>query len=129
MTLVAFLIGRFIFGAFFAWHGFDHVRREQMMTQYARMKRVPAPQTAVLASGLMLMAGGVSIIAGYQSDIGVALLVIFLVVSSFFMHNFWAVADPQARSFERVNFEKNMALAGAALSLLAIPRPWPFGIG
>ena len=45
------------------------------------------------------------------------------------MHNFWTVAETQARTFERVNFEKDLALAGAALMLLAIPRPWPFGVG
>jgi hypothetical protein len=27
---------------------------------------------------------------------------------------------------QRVNFQKNLALMGAALMLLAIPRPWPF---
>jgi hypothetical protein len=29
---------------------------------------------------------------------------------------------------QRVNFEKNLALAGAALLLLAVPQPWPISL-
>lgn len=129
MTVPLFLLGRLIFGLFFVWHGIDHFRRAPMMTQYTRMKGVPAPETAVLATGVILMVGGLSIVLGWRPDIGVTLLVVFLIAAAFLMHNFWTVADAQARSLDRVNFEKNLALAGAALMLLAIPQPWPLGVG
>ena len=29
---------------------------------------------------------------------------------------------------QRVNFQKNLALLGAALMMLMIPRPWPLGL-
>lgn len=127
--IALFVIGRIVFGAFFVWHGIDHFRHEQMMTQYTRMKGVPAPQTAVLASGLMIIIGGLSIMLGWRPVVGVTLIVLFLLSVALLMHNFWTLTDPQARMADRINFEKNIALAGAALMLLAIPRPWPLGIG
>ena len=44
------------------------------------------------------------------------------------MHNFWTVEDAQMKMNDMINFTKNMALAGAALMLLALPRPWPLSL-
>jgi hypothetical protein len=48
---------------------------------------------------------------------------------SFFMHNFWAIQEPQAKMMEMVNFMKNMGLLGLVLMTIAIPRPWPMSLG
>ena len=48
--------------------------------------------------------------------------------TTFPMHNFWAVSDPQMKHAEMINFLKNMAIVGALLLLLAIPQPWPFSL-
>ena len=129
MTLAAFVVGRLLFGAFFLRHGVDHFRHASAMAQYARMKGVPAPGPAVLGTGAMLVVGGLSILLGWRPELGVSLLVLFLVPVALVMHNYWTVTDPQMRVMERVNFEKNFALAAAALMLLAVPRPWPLGLG
>ena len=123
-----FVLGRIVFGSFFLWHGIEHFRQAHMMTQYTRMKGVPAPNAAVLLSGLMIIIGGLSIVLGWRPIVGVTLIVLFLVPVALLMHNFWTLTDPQARMADRVNFEKDLALAGAALMLLAVPRPWPLGI-
>jgi uncharacterized membrane protein YphA (DoxX/SURF4 family) len=44
------------------------------------------------------------------------------------MHNFWAVADPQARLGDTINFTKNFALLGGTLMMYAIPRPWAMSL-
>jgi hypothetical protein len=44
------------------------------------------------------------------------------------MHRFWADKDPQAKINNLVNFQKNVALLGAALLLLFIPQPWPMSL-
>jgi len=56
-------------------------------------------------------------------------IVLFLLPTSFMMHNFWAVQDPMQKMGEMINFTKSMALAGSALMFLAIPQPWPFSVG
>jgi putative oxidoreductase len=38
------------------------------------------------------------------------------------MHNLWTVKDPQMRMVEMVQFNKNLAIAGALLAVLAHSR-------
>jgi uncharacterized membrane protein YphA (DoxX/SURF4 family) len=100
-----------------------------MLSGYAASKRVPAPKLATVVSGVLLLIGGLSILLGVYPVVGVAALVVFFVPVTFWMHDFWAVQDPMQRTIQMVNFAKNLALLGAALMLLAIPQPWPLGLG
>lgn len=119
-----FIVGRILFGGFFAFNGLNHFLQLGFMSGYAEMKGVPAPSFAVALTGVLLLAGGLSILFGAWPRIGVALLVLFLLPTSVLMHDFWSVADTMQRTVEMTSFMKNMALAGAALMLLAIPEPW-----
>ena len=60
------VLGRMIFGGFFAYSGINHLQNSAGMAQYAGAKGVPAPQQAVQVTGAMLLAGGLSIIAGLK---------------------------------------------------------------
>jgi len=126
---VLFLIGRIIVGVYYLFNAANHFTQLDMLSGYAQSKGVPAPKVAVIATGILLLIGGLSILLGYQPVIGVAALVIFFLGVTFKMHNFWAVDDPQMKMMEMVNFTKNMALLGSALMFLAIPQPWPFSLG
>lgn len=126
---ILFLVGRIVLGVYYLFNAFNHFRNLEMMTGYAASKGVPSPKLAVVATGVLLLLGGLSILLGYQPTIGVLLIVIFLVPVAFMMHNFWAVQDPQMKTAEMVNFMKNIALAASALMFLAIPQPWPFSLG
>ncbi|HET7101009.1 MAG TPA: DoxX family protein [Terriglobia bacterium] len=124
---IAFLIGRIIFGGFFISTGINHFKNVGSMAGYARAKGTPAPEAAVVGTGVLLVLGGLSMLLGAYPLIGIILLLIFLVGVSFQMHAFWKVADPQARAADQINFMKNLALIGALLMFLAIPVPWPLG--
>ncbi len=126
---IAFLIGRIIVGLFYLQNAMNHFSRAEMMSGYAASKGVPAPKLAVYGSGLLMLIGGLSILTGFQPVIGVIALVVFYLPVTFMMHNFWTVEDEQMKMAEMVNFMKNMALTGSALTLLAIPQPWVFGLG
>ena len=126
---VLFLIGRIIYGGFFILNAFNHFSNVSAMAGYARSKGVPAPEAAVIGTGLMLLAGGLSVLLGYLPTVGLGLIVIFLVVVAFWMHGYWSVTDATARLAEQVNFYKNLALAGAALMMTLLPQPWPLSIG
>ncbi len=120
-----FLIGRAIFGGFFAYNGLNHLQKSEGMGQYAAAKGVPAAERAVQASGVLLFAGGLSVMAGIKPRQGLAALIAFLVPVSLQMHRFWEEPDPQARQTEMIQFMKNMALVGAALTMMQIDEPWP----
>lgn len=119
-----FLLGRLLFGGFFLISGYRHFTRVSTMAPYAASKGVPAPSLAILGSGVLLALGGLSIVLGVWPKWGVLLLALFLVPVSYAIHNFWTDRDPQIRQFNQTQFEKNLALLGAALMLLSIPEPW-----
>ena len=124
MESTIFIIGCVLLGGFFINSGINHSRGIAMMSGYAQVKGVPLPKSSVAFSGVLLLIGGLSVLLGVYPTIGVAALAIFLIPVTYMMHAFWKVQEPMAKMGERVNFTKNVALLGAALTLLAIPQPW-----
>lgn len=126
---VLHLVGRVIFGAFFTFNGVNHFLQLDMLAGYAASKGVPAPEVAVLVTGVMLVVGGLSLLLGYKPAIGLWILVLFLVPVAVIIHNFWAVPAEQ-QATEMAQFTKNIALAGASLAVLAFTdRKWPYSLG
>jgi putative oxidoreductase len=123
-----FLLGRAIFGGYFLYNGINHFVNQQMMSQYAASKGTAAPDAAVVASGVMLTVGGFSILAGVKPRQGLAAIIGFLIPVSLQMHRFWEEQDPQKRMAEMINFTKNMALVGAALTMMQLEHPWPASV-
>jgi uncharacterized membrane protein YphA (DoxX/SURF4 family) len=123
-----FLVGRIIFGGFFMYNGVNHFVNFGPTVQYAVAKGVPLPEVAVLLSGVLLVVGGLSVLSGFMPEIGLACIALFLAVVSPLMHNFWDISDPAQRMNEMGNFMKNLALFGASLAMLAVPRPWPYSV-
>jgi len=123
-----FLLGRAMFGGFFLYKGINHFLNEKMMSQYAATKGTAAPDAAVTVSGAMLIAGGLSVLAGLKPRKGLAAIISFLIPVSLQMHRFWEEEDPQRRLTEMGNFMNNMALLGAALMLMQLEDPWPASV-
>ena len=123
-----FVLGRAIFGGYFAYNGINHLQHAEGMGQYAASKGVPKPELAVQATGALLLAGGLSIVAGVKPRQGLAALIAFLIPVTMQMHRFWEEQDAQRRQNELINFTKNMALVGAALAMMQIEEPWPASI-
>jgi uncharacterized membrane protein YphA (DoxX/SURF4 family) len=124
-----FLIGRLLYGGFFLFSGFRHFARVNQMAPYAASRNVPAPRAGVLGSGVLLLLGGASMLLGVWPKMGVLCIVLFLIPVSFMMHNYWKDTDPQMRMMNEVQFHKNLALLGAALTMLLISEPWPLSLG
>lgn len=112
-----YLIGRVLFAMIFLGSGFGHLTKVQPMAQYAASKGVPAPRFSVIVTGLMILAGGLSVLLGFWIEIGTWLLIIFLLLAGLRMHDFWAVTDPMEAQNQQAHFMKNLALAGAAMIL------------
>lgn len=125
----AFLLGRIIVGVYYLMAAYHHFVDVHMLARAAAGHGVPAPQVAVLISGILLAIGGVTLLLGAFPRAGVLALVLFLLPVTFFMHPFWADTNPGLRMSDTVNFTKNMCLLGSALMFLAIPEPWPYSVG
>jgi putative oxidoreductase len=71
--------------------------------------------------------GGFSILLGLYMEIGTWLLVLFLLPTSFLMHNFWQDMDPMQQQVEGAMFMKNIALSGAALIIYWVVQTHGYG--
>ncbi len=128
MRKTLFVLGRTVFGGYFVYSAINHFKNEEMMSGYAASKGVKAPDLAVLGSGVMLLAGGLSVLLGYRPRLGLATLIGFLIPTSLQMHGFWDVDDPHQQMNEMVNVMKNMALVGASLTMMQLPDRWPLSV-
>lgn len=111
------MIGRILFSLIFIMSGFKHIFNVSQMAPYAAAKGVPMANVMVILTGIMILAGGLSVALGYKAKIGALLLVIFLIPTTFMMHNFWAVEDAMQSQIEMIMFMKNLGLLGGALLL------------
>jgi uncharacterized membrane protein YphA (DoxX/SURF4 family) len=124
----AFALGRILFGGFFFYNGLNHFRRRDELSQRVAAKGVRRPDAVVTLAGAMLVAGGASVMAGARPRQGLAMLVAFLIPVTLRMHRFWEIADEKERTSEMTHFMTNLALAGAALTMMQIREPWPMSV-
>lgn len=116
---VVMLIGRILFAFMVVSGGLNHLTKAEAMAGYAAYKKVPSPKLANLVSGVLLLAGGLSIILGIYADLGAVVIAALLVVMALKMHDFWAQTDAQAKQTETIAFWKNVSMAGGALFIFA----------
>ena len=107
------LVGRVLYSGIFLMTILGHF--SQGYIGYATQQGVPAAGLLVPLSGIIAIAGGLSVALGYKAKIGAWLLVIFLIPVTLAMHNFWAVTDPMMRGIQIAMFMKNLSMLGAAL--------------
>jgi len=109
------LVGRVCYAAIFLFAPLGHFNSQTVT--YAAQQGVPMANVLVPLSGVLALAGGLSVLLGYKTRIGAWLLVLFLVPVTLSMHNFWAMTDPMMVQIQQAMFFKNLALLGAALLL------------
>ena len=91
----------------------------QAVAGYMAREGVPAPQVLLAGAIVFLIAGSLSVILGYRARIGAGLLLVFLALATYYFHDFWTLADPQARQEQMIQFLKNLGLMGAMLLIIA----------
>lgn len=90
------------------------------MTAYTKSRGVPAARYAVLAGGITLLIGSVTLLTGYWVDLGALLVFIFLIPTALLMHPYWKESDAIARMNEQIAFLKDLSLAGGALAIFSL---------
>ncbi|HLK13531.1 MAG TPA: DoxX family protein [Fimbriimonadaceae bacterium] len=113
LSSVTIVLGRALFAAIFIASAPMHFSHK--MIEMAASHGVPLASIAVPASGLLALAGGLSILLGYRAKLGAWALVLFLLPVTLMMHQFWAAPDKEAMTFQLTMFMKNLALIGGAL--------------
>lgn len=125
---VLLLVGRVLFGGFLAFAGLNHFMNTDEMAGYAEAKGVRVPGIGVVATGAMLMLGGLGLVLGAYPVLAAGTIATFFIILTPAMHDFWAVDEAQ-REEELTNFLKNAELLGAALVFLALgDQAWGFAL-
>ena len=117
---VLLIIGRLFFGALWIGAGFGHFKNLEAMTGYAKYKKLPAAKLGVLGSGLTFLIGGILVVLGTWVDLGALLIAITVILAALIFHQYWKETDTNAKMQEMLNFNKAIALGGAALILFAL---------
>jgi len=117
------LLGRFFFVLIFLLSGPRQFLGQSIA--YAASQGVPLASIAVPLSGVLALAGGLSILLGYRARMGAWLIVLFLAVVTPMMHKFWGVTDPMMYQMQFVHFLKNVSMLGGALLITQFGSgPW-----
>jgi putative oxidoreductase len=82
---------------------------------FAASQGVPLASILVPVSGVLGIAGGLSILLGYRAKLGAWLIVLFLVPVTLMMHKFWTVTDPMMWQLQMILFMKNVSILGGVL--------------
>ena len=107
------VLGRFLFALIFLMAGANHFSKQTIA--FSASQGVPMASIAVPLSGVLAIAGGLSILLGYRAKLGAWLIVLFLIPVSLMMHKFWTVTDPTMAQLQMILFMKNVAMLGGAL--------------
>ena len=117
------VLGRFLFVLIFLMAGPSHFGSQTI--GYAASQGVPLASIAVPLSGVIALAGGLSILLGFRAKIGAWLIALFLVAVTPMMHKFWTVTDPMMQQMQMIMFMKNVSMLGGALLITQFGSgPW-----
>ena len=106
-------VARLLLVALFLLSGPSHFKAQTIA--YAAQQGVPLAMILVPLSGVLALAGGLSVLLGWRARAGAWLLVVFLVAVTPAMHAFWAVPDPMMRMVQMASFMKNLGILGGVL--------------
>jgi putative oxidoreductase len=107
------VLGRFFFALIFLFAAPNHFTKQTIA--FAASQGVPLAWIAVPLSGVVAIAGGLSILLGYRAKLGAWLIVLFLIPVTLMLHKFWAVTDPMMAQIQMILFMKNVSMLGGAL--------------
>src|SRR6266513_819852 len=106
-------LGRFFFALIFLFAAPNHFTKQTIA--FSASQGVPLASIAVPLSGVVAIAGGLSILLGYRAKLGAWLIVLFLIPVTLMLHKFWTVQDPMMAQMQMILFMKNVSLFGGAL--------------
>ena len=121
------MVGRLLLSAIFVMSGVNKVFNSSETLEHMKAKMPVQGDTALMVllvlAILFELTGGLSVLLGWKSKWGAGLLILFLIPTTIFFHNFWAVPQEQQLT-ETMNFVKNLAILGGLLMVNALgPGP------
>lgn len=106
------LIARILLSALFIWSGVNKILDPAGTQQYMMSKGIPLVGLLYLATVVVEVGGGLSVLLGYKARWGAIALALFLIPATLIFHtNF-------AEQMQQIAFMKNLALIGGLLMIV-----------
>lgn len=119
VTAVVSVLGRVMLATIFLLSAVGNkIPNFQGVAGYMASEGVPAPQVMLAGAIVFLIVGSLSVVTGYKIRIGASLLLVFLILATYFFHDFWTM-DGADREAQMIQFMKNLSLMGAMVFLIA----------
>lgn len=116
---VVTLVGRLMIATIFLLSAVGNkIPQFNNVVGYMASEGVPMPSVMLGGAIVFLLIGSVSIILGFKARLGATLLLIFLVLATYWFHDFWTFEGPEQQT-QMIQFMKNMSLMGTMLFLIA----------
>jgi len=127
------VVGRVLLSAIFLASALGNkIPKFNDVVGYMASEGVPVPKIMLGGAIVFLIVGSLSIILGFKARIGATLLLVFLILATYFFHDFWTVSNDAmwvlslnedvkkpVKLVENINFMKNLGLMGAMLMIIA----------
>ena len=119
MQATASLLGRLMIATIFLMSAVGNkIPKFNDVATYMASEGVPLPQVMLAGAIVFLIAGSLSVIAGFKIRLGAALLLVFLVLATYYFHDFWKF-EGQEQQLQMIQFMKNLSLMGTMVFLIA----------
>jgi putative oxidoreductase len=120
------LAGRILMSVVFLVSGFFKMGGYSQMVAYSTAKGVPLAGVAVACAAVLELVGGLAILVGFQTRIAAWLLFLYLIPTTFYFHNFWAMQGMEQQD-NMIHLLKNVAIMGG-LVILAANGAGPYSV-
>jgi putative oxidoreductase len=120
------LAGRILMSVLFLISGFFKIGGYSQMVAYSSSKGLPMASVAIACAAVIELAGGLAIIAGFQTKVAAWLLFLYLIPVTFLFHNFWAMQGVEQQQ-NMIDFLKNVSIMGG-LVILATYGAGPYSV-
>lgn len=115
LSLYAIVLGRFLLGGLFVLGGIKHFFALDPITGALRARGVPAPRFVLIAGSLFQIVAGAALMAGGLVTWAALGLVVFTILASLMLVNFWSLEKGPPRENLQNIFFSNLAIIGGLL--------------
>jgi putative oxidoreductase len=114
------LTGRALLGLYFIVPGISKITGFSAMSEYMAAHNVPLIPILLVVTIIIQIVGGLSLLAGYRTQLMAFVLAGLTLVISLFMHNFWAMEEGVQQAHEMQNFIKNLAIMAGLMYVAGV---------
>jgi putative oxidoreductase len=114
LTLALLVVGRVLLGGLYVVGGVEHFFALKPLTQALQSRGLPAARFCLIAGSVFQAVAGALLIVGLYVRIAALGLVVFTIVASVLLVNFWTLSG-EARVAGQRTFQSNLAIIGGLL--------------